>query len=111
MVKFFKKSRVNANQALRSVGFWFDALMLAALLVAAYFVFIVWGWKCTWIWLQGDDSNGETIRNVGLAIGAVIAMRLAMWRSRVAERQTYIAQRGLHNERYQKSAEMLGHEN
>ena len=65
-------------------------------------------------WLLWEDLRGDeeplsaTVRNLGLVIGGVIAILLAVWRSRVAERQADTAQRGLLNERYQKGAEMLG---
>jgi hypothetical protein len=62
-----------------------------------------------WDWLHKDgDSNSSTLRNAGLLSAAVTALLLAVWRSRVAERQADTAQRGLLNERYQKGAEMLG---
>ena len=54
------------------------------------------------------ESGSSTIRNVGLLIGAAIAMVLAVWRSRVAGRQAATAERGLLNDRFQKGAEMLG---
>ena len=62
-----------------------------------------------WEELRGDEEPlSATVRNVGLVIGGVVAVLLALWRSRVAERQADTAQRGLLNERYQKGAEMLG---
>ena len=74
---------------------------------------------CYWESLHGTgDSVSTTVRNLGLVIGGVIAVLLAIWRSLVATRQadtaqhqTAIAQQGLLNERYQKAAEMLGNEN
>ena len=69
---------------------------------------------CFWEWLN-EGQNSSTVRNVGLLIGAPIAIVLAVWRSRVAERQADtsqmqadIAQSSLLNERYQKCSEMLG---
>ena len=66
-------------------------------------------------WLRGDESGSTTIRNLGLVIAAIVAFPLALWRSKVAERQaaaaqnqSETAQRVLLNERYQKCAEMLG---
>ena len=61
-----------------------------------------------WDWLRDGESGSSTIRNVGFIIGAVIAMVLAVWRSRVAGRQAATAERGLLNDRFQKGAEMLG---
>ncbi len=62
-----------------------------------------------WEDLRGsDESLSATIRNLGLVIGGVIAGLLAMWRSKVAERQAATAQEGLRNERYQTGAKMLG---
>ncbi len=100
-------------------------------------VFVVWWFR---VWLSTVPPNREspstTIRNVGLVIGGIIAMVLAIWRSIVADRQSKASQRqaetshrqaetshrqaetshgqaetserGLLNERYQKGAEMLG---
>ena len=54
------------------------------------------------------DSVSTTVRNLGLIIGGVIAVLLAIWRSKVAETQADTAQQSLLNERYQQGAEMLG---
>ena len=73
-------------------------LLVGILLSAAY-----------WQDLRGpEDSLSTAVRNVALVIGGVIAALLAVWRSRVAERQANTPQQGLLNERYQKGAEMLG---
>ena len=79
----------------------------------------VWSLVHFWDWLQtgeiGKESGSTTVRNIGLVIGGVVAALLAVWRSRVAERQAdaaqrqvETAQRSLLNERYQQGAEMLG---
>ena len=57
-----------------------------------------------------QESLSTTIRNLGLVIGGIIAMLLAVWRSQVATRQADTAQQGLLNERHQQGAEMLGSE-
>ena len=84
------------------------ALVLAILVAGG-----VLSWQF-WDWLrpesQPSESNAATIRNIALVIGGTIALVLAIWRSRIAERQADTAQRGLLNERYQKGAEMLGSE-
>ncbi len=61
------------------------------------------------------ESFSTTLRNVAFVIGGVAAILLAVWRSRVSERQAdtaqhqaEIAQHGLLNERYQRGTEMLG---
>lgn len=68
-------------------------------------------------WLIGYGSGGAAIRNVGLIIAALTALPVAIWRGIVADkqsaasrRQADTAQRGLRNERYQRSVEMLGSE-
>lgn len=63
-----------------------------------------------WEWLNDGESGSTTIRNVALVVAGAIALALALWRSRVADRQANIAQQSLLNERYQKGAEMLGSE-
>ena len=66
-------------------------------------------------WMFWEDLRGGQVRNAALVIGGATALLLAVWRSRVAERQAKAAQsqvkasqQSLSNERYQKGAEMLG---
>ena len=64
-----------------------------------------------WFWedLQSPrDSLSTTIRNVALVVGGLIAVLLAIWRGRVAERQVETAQQSLLNDRHQRAVEMLG---
>ena len=79
----------------------------------------IWSLITYWDWLRdgpsGAESGSTTVRNLSLVIGGVVAILLAVWRSRVAERQADAAQRqadtaqqDLLNERYQTGAEMLG---
>ena len=63
-----------------------------------------------WDWLNDGESGSTTIRNVALVVAGAVALALALWRSRVADRQANTAQKSLLNERYQKGAEMLGSE-
>ena len=93
----------------RPVWFWITA-WVAWVVIAAIGISI-----CGWDWLNEDESNSATIRNIILAAAALIALPLAIWRGTAAHRQTEtaqrqfeIAQRGLLNERYQKGAAMLG---
>ena len=94
---------------------WRAAVAGLLLLAVVAVGFSIWQWD----WLRGgsesQEPNSTTLRNAGLLIAGLIAAALAIWRSRVAERQANItsqqadtAQRGLLNERYQKGAEMLG---
>ena len=54
------------------------------------------------------ESASATIRNFALIIAAIIAFFLAIWRSKVSERQAETAHRTLLNEQHQKGTEMLG---
>ena len=77
---------------------------------------IVMGWG----WLHGDGagpSPSETLRNVGLLVAGVFALAIAIWRAKVADRQSVTAQeeadtskQGLQYDRYQRGAQMLGSE-
>ena len=97
--------KVLAKSVVRWDGILWITLIVIALSIGVALSLIYWKD------LRGSqDSLGTTIRTVALVIGGVIAAILAMWRSRVAERQATTAQRGLLNERYQKGAEMLGNE-
>ena len=119
---------------LKSGSFWFALAAVVLLVVGVVSSVILW-----W-WLHPKDSptasNSETVRNLGILIGGVLAFVFALWRGWVAERQASTAQRqaeialqqaataqhqaetarqqastsglGLLNERYQKGAEMLG---
>ena len=96
------------------------------ILAAAVFLACVGLTLCFWSWLHPPApttvSNSETLRNVGLLIGGLLAFVFAVWRAWVAERQANAArqqaetallqaetaQQSLLNERYQRGAEMLG---
>ena len=94
----------------RSDGFWVTAVILAIMVTSVVLAIFVIQRPEVKDWLIGDESGSTTIRNIGLLIGGIIAIALAVWRSRVSERQAATAERGLLNERYQKGAEMLGSE-
>ena len=56
-------------------GFWWVAGMVSVLVVGALFAWQYWGE------LRGDgESLSTTIRNVGLVLGGVVAILLALWR-------------------------------
>ena len=118
----------------KSGSFWF-ATFAVLLLVGG-----VWTSTRFWVWLHPEAttevSNSETLRNVGLLIGGLLAFVFAGWRAWVAERQANSTQRQadaaqrqaetafvqaetafvqaettqqiLLNDRYQRGAEMLG---
>ena len=96
-------------QLLESGGLWVTVLVMVLLAVGLVLSIVPWDW------LSVGESGSSTIRNLGLVIAGLIALPLAFWRSKVAdrqaaaaERQADVAQQGLLNERYQKGAEMLG---
>ena len=98
----------------RRLALW-EGLLWVASIVLVLVVGSVLSWVF-WDYLHDEqESLSSTVRNLGLVIGAVVAALLAVWRSRVAERQANAAhrqveaaQKGLLNERYQQGAEMLG---
>ena len=105
------------------------ALALAGLAIAKEY----WGWLRT----GGATaaSNGETLRNVGILIGLLVAFVFGLWRAwlqglqanagqvqaeasraqveatqlqvEAVQRQVEISQQGILNERYQRGAEMM----
>ena len=101
--------RDRAHDFLNALEYRLAPLTLVVLLV------VLAGSAWCWDSWRGDDSNGTAIRNLVLIMAAIAALPLAIWRSKVAERQaataqrqSETAQRGLLNERYQKGADMLG---
>ena len=103
----------------RCLGFLEDRLApftLAVLLAVLFSSTFCWA---SW---RGEESNDTAIRNLVLIMAAIAALPLAIWRSKVAERQAATAHRqvemaqdqsvtaqlGLLNEPYQKGTEMLG---
>lgn len=69
---------------------------LAILALAAVIVLSVLFW---------DET--EDIRNIGLVVAAIIALPVAIWRSRVAEQQAETAHRDLLDGRFQHAVQML----
>ena len=85
-------------------------LLVEALLFAAFVV----NW---WDWLTCGDSGSTVFRNLGLVAAALVALPLAIWRSRVAEQQneisrgqSEIAHRGQLDGRFEQAVGMLGSE-
>ena len=93
--------RPNFN-IVKSAWFWIIVWVVLVVIATSVISFLFWND------LKTNDVS-SAIRNIVLAAAAVIALPLAIWRSIVAERQADTAQQSLLNERYQKSAEMLGH--
>ncbi len=95
------------SQITHLIARWEEGLWLTGVVTAlAIGAILVWQY---WDDLDSDlESLSTTVRNVALVIGGVVALLLAIWRSRIGERQVTTAQQGLLNERYQKGAEMLG---
>ena len=103
----------------RSEGFWWILAAIVVFVTGVTFLYVKWGWLSS---SDPEESPGTTIRNAFLIIGGLDALLLALWRSRVSERQTQIANeqaktalkqadiahQGLLNDRCQKAAEMLG---
>ena len=105
------------THAVRSAWSWITHAVPAWSWITILVVLMVTAIIVNWDWLS-IESNGSTIRNIGLVAAAIIALPLAIWRSKVAERQaataqrqSETAQRGLLNERYRKGVDMLGSEN
>ena len=87
----------------------FGSLVCGGLIV---FVGLIWLVVIYWEWFAtkpcGMESRSTTARNVGILFFGLIAIGFGIWRGKVASRQAKTAQRGLLNERYQRSAETLG---
>ena len=97
--------RGTIRRAIGRDGLWWIGSMALVLAVSA---FLSWAY---WDVLHGDeDSVSTTVRNIGLVVGGIEAILVAIWRSVVSGRQADTAEGTLLNERYQKGAEMLGDE-
>ena len=86
--------RLDWKDRAKSVVRWDGALWVALIIIVLSICITLL--LIYWEDLRGSqDSLGTTIRTVTLVIGGMIAVILAMWRSRVAERQATTAQQGL----------------
>ena len=61
-----------------------------------------------WNWITDGSTGSEVLRNVGLIVAAVVAIPLAIWRSRVAERQAETAHLAMLGQRFQQALELAG---
>ena len=102
------------------LGRWWAATLLGASAIVLVILWVTVDGSCDWVmrawrWLTNGESGSTTIRNIGLVIGAGLALWLTVRRIKVADRQAetaqkslLTAQKGLLHDRYQKCAEMLG---
>ena len=63
-----------------------------------------------WDWLTVGASGSEIVRNLGLALAAAIALPVAIWRSRVAERQADTAHRAMLDQRLHMALDLAANE-
>lgn len=93
----------------------FGGLMSVALtLCAITFVILLWGMIGIVFEAvfkpQGFNQADEIIRNVGLALAALVGLPFLVWRSIVAQNQVRIAEQGMITDRINKAVEGLGAE-
>ena len=96
----------------KSLGFWVLISMVGVISLGVLLSIKHWDW------LRGgteNTGNADTVRNVALVVGGIVAIVTAIWRSIVAETQataaTQQSQTGEQvylNERYRQAASMLG---
>ena len=86
-------------ETLLRAGLWGLESRLALVTIAALALLIA----VAIVWWDSSDE----VRNFGLIAAAVIALPLAIWRSRVSERQAETAHQALLDERYHRAIEML----
>lgn len=86
--------------------FVFIALITFMLIIGIVCILVFWNWLSAGS--DPSESKSETIRNISIVIGGLIALVFAIWRSLVSERQADTARKELLQERYQKGAEMMG---
>ena len=55
----------------------------------------------------GEETGSTTLRNLGIAVAALVALPLAVWRGQSADRQAKTAELALLNERYHRGVELL----
>lgn len=83
-------------------------VVIAALIFAALFCGMLWMiLNAVYSW---DDVNkaDEVIRNVGLALAALVGLPFLIWRSIVAQQQVQVAEQGQITDRINKAVEGLG---
>ena len=72
----------------KSLGFWVLISMVGVITLGVLLSIKHWDW------LQGgteNTDNADTVRNVALVVGGVVAILTALWRSIVAETQATAA--------------------
>lgn len=88
------------------IGWVFSALALTLLAIGLGII----GYLVKSLFLPGGTNPAESIRNLGLAAGAVIGVPFLIWRSVVAQKQVDVAEQGHITDRINKAVEGLGAE-
>ena len=109
---YWLKSRLRIKRIIRRRLGWRP---LRSKVVWAFFAVLAIGLLLSW-WKWDDLHHGkaapdiEVVGGLGLLLGGAEAILLALWRSWVGAQQLNTAELTLSNERYQRGAEMLGHQ-
>ncbi len=81
-------------------------------MLALIVVSVVYMSAFLWDGLQGaGESPSTTIRNIGIAIAAVLTLIFVIWRGRIAAGSNQIARNQSLDERYQQASMMLANDN
>ncbi len=83
-------------------------VLLVMVSVGIWLIVDHWHWLASIPDEEKRESYSTTLRNVGLLFGGALALLLAFWRGRVADRQAKTAQEDVLEQRYQKGIEELG---
>ena len=85
------------------------ALSLGASVVVAVVVVVVAFVLGSWLTGTGpgEETGSTTVRNLGIVAAGLIALPLAVWRGKSAERQARAAELALLNEHYRQGVELL----
>ena len=100
------RRRANLLSGKRASRITSAGIVVALIILIISIIATVSYWDC----LSADESLGSKLRNVAVIIAGLVAFPLAIARILVVGGQADTAERSLANDRYQRGAEMLGHE-
>ena len=85
---------------------WLVAVLLVSVLISVLAVAVVF-WDGFSTGINRLDDRADVVRNLGLVVGGIVALAIAIWRSKAAQDQVTVSERGRLDRRFRSGVELL----
>ena len=91
---------------LRRPPVWLVTVLLVSILISVLAVAVVF-WEGFSTGIDHLEDRADVVRNLGLVVGGIVALAIAIWRSKAAQDQVTVSERDRLDRRFRSGVELL----